>query len=127
MKELGIQETNPGACAGPDDWSKTQGRDLLEVITPIDGSVIARVALASAEDYEHVVKSAQENFLKWRMVPAPKRGQVTRAIAEELRALKEPLGKLVTLEMGKIVAEGTPEDVAGNLMSHTGKWLGRVL
>lgn len=109
LKELGIQEINPGACAGPNDWSGTQGRESLDVITPIDGSVIARIALASAEDYEHVVKVAHENFLKWRLTPAPKRGQVNRAIGEELRALKEPLGKLVTLEMGKIVTEGMGE------------------
>ena len=109
LKELGIQEINPGACAGPDDWSKTQGRELLDVLTPIDGSVIARVAQASVDDYEHVVKVAQENFLKWRMIPAPKRGQTVRAIADELRSLKEPLGKLITLEMGKIVAEGMGE------------------
>ena len=109
LRELGIQEINPGACAGPDDWNATQGRSLLDVVTPIDGSVIARVALASEADYEHVVKVAQENFLNWRMMPAPQRGQIIREIGNELRRLKEPLGSLVTLEMGKIVAEGTGE------------------
>jgi len=109
LKELGIQEVNPGACAGPEDWIDIRERTLLEVVTPIDGSVIAKVALASEEDYEHVVKVAQENFAKWRMIPAPQRGQVAREIGEELRRLKGPLGKLVTLEMGKIVAEGMGE------------------
>jgi aldehyde dehydrogenase (NAD+) len=109
LRELGIQEVNPGACAGPDDWNSTQGRTLLDVVTPIVGSVIARVALASGDDYEHVVKLAQESFLKWRMLPAPQRGQIVREIGDELRRLKEPLGKLVTLEMGKIVAEGLGE------------------
>jgi aldehyde dehydrogenase (NAD+) len=109
LRDLGIHEVNPGACAGPDDWCETQGRQLLDVVTPIDESVIARVALASAEDYEHVVKVAQENFLKWRLVPAPKRGQIVRAIGDELRTLKDPLGKLITLEMGKIVEEGMGE------------------
>lgn len=109
LKDLDIQKINPGTCAGPDDWSETQGRELLDVITPIDGTVIARVALASADDYEHVVKVAHENFLKWRLIPAPKRGQIVRAIGDELRKLKEPLGKLITLEMGKIVAEGMGE------------------
>ena len=109
LKELGILDTNPGSCAGPDDWSNTEGHELLSIVTPIDGSIIAKVALASAADYEHVVKTAQENFLKWRMTPAPVRGQVAREIGDQLRAMKEPLGKLVTLEMGKIVAEGMGE------------------
>jgi len=78
-------------------------------VTPIDGSVIARVALASEDDYEHVVRTAQDSFLKWRMTPAPVRGQLVRDIGDELRKFKEPLGKLVTLEMGKIVAEGKGE------------------
>src|SRR5271157_2545729 len=97
LRELGIQDTNSGACAGPDDWSSVRDREFLPVVTPIDGSVIARVALASEGDYEHVVKVAQENFLKWRMTPAPVRGQIVREIGDELRKFKEPLGKLVTL------------------------------
>lgn len=109
LEELGIEEINSGACAGPDDWSSIAGRDLLDVVTPIDGSVIAKVALASYQDYEHVVQVAQESFLKWRLIPAPKRGQVVRAIGDELRKFKEPLGRLVTLEMGKIFAEGIGE------------------
>jgi aldehyde dehydrogenase (NAD+) len=109
LRELGIHEINPGACAGPDDWNDIKARHILDVITPIDGSVIAKVALASEEDYEHVVKVAQQSFQEWRMIPAPKRGQVVREIAVEIRKLKEPLGKLITLEMGKIVSEGTGE------------------
>ncbi len=109
LKQLGIQEINSGACAGPDDWSSVEGRDLLDVVTPIDGSVIAKVALASEQNYEHVVKVARENFSKWCMTSAPERGLIVRDIADELRTLKEPLGKLITLEMGKIVAEGMGE------------------
>jgi len=109
LRELGIQDANPGACAGPDDWNSTQGHELLPVVTPIDGSVIATVTLASESDYEHVVKTAQESFLKWRMTPAPVRGQVVREIGDEFRNYKEPLGRLVTLEMGKIFAEGMGE------------------
>ena len=109
LKELGIQEMNPGACAGPDDWGDTKGRDILNVITPIDSSVIAKIALASEQDYEHVINTAQESFQTWRMIPAPKRGQIVREIADEIRKMKEPLGKLVTLEMGKIIPEGTGE------------------
>jgi aldehyde dehydrogenase (NAD+) len=109
LRELGIQDVNPGACAGPEDWSSIEGHEFLDVVTPIDGSVIARVAQASENDYEHVVKAAQDSFLKWRMTPAPVRGQVVREIDDELRKWKEPLGKLVTLEMGKILAEGRGE------------------
>jgi len=109
LKELGIQEVNPGACGGPNSWSSSKGREVLDVITPIDGSTIARVALASEEDYQHVIEVAHEGFLKWSLIPAPQRGQVVREIGDELRRLKEPLGKLITLEMGKILAEGMGE------------------
>lgn len=109
LNELGIQEINPGACSGPNDWSSSKGREVFDVITPIDGSTIARVALASEEDYQHVIEVAHEGFLKWRLIPAPQRGQIVREIGDELRRLKEPLGKLITLEMGKILAEGMGE------------------
>jgi len=109
LKELGIQELNSGTCGGPNDWTGSEGREVLDVITPIDGSTIARVALASEEDYQHVMKVTQEGFLKWRLIPPPHRGQIVREIGDELRRLKEPLGKLVTLEMGKILAEGMGE------------------
>jgi len=109
LNELGLQSINPGACSGSESWSDRKDRVLLEVITPIDGSVITKVTLASAEDYDRVVKVAKETFLKWRLIPAPERGQIVREIAEELRRFKEPLGKLITLETGKILAEGIGE------------------
>ena len=109
LKELGIQDINAGACGGPNQWSPTENHDLLDVITPLDGTVIAKVALANEEDYERVIKTTQENFQKWRLIPAPKRGEIVRQLANEFRRLKEPLGKLVTLEMGKIIAEGMGE------------------
>lgn len=109
LKELQIQEINPGACAGPDDWSIVRDRELLDVTTPIDGKVVARVSLASEADYEHVVETARRSFDQWRITPAPVRGQVVRNIGDELRKFKEQLGRLITLEMGKIVAEGVGE------------------
>jgi aldehyde dehydrogenase (NAD+) len=69
---------------------------------------LLQVALATEEGYNHVIESAHSNFLKWRTTPAPQRGQVIREVGDELR-LKDPLGKLVTLEMGKILAEGNGE------------------
>jgi aldehyde dehydrogenase (NAD+) len=109
LKELGIEESNSGACAGPGDWNNREEKDMLEVVTPIDGSLIARIALASEQDYEHVVTIAQRSFQEWRLLPSPKRGEIVREIAEEVRRFKEPLGKLITLEMGKAIAEGMGE------------------
>src|SRR5689334_14416386 len=109
IRDLGIEEINSGASAGPGDWSTLEGREYLDVVSPIDESIIAKVALATSEDYEHVVSVAKESFLEWRLVPAPKRGIIVQEIAEEMRKLKDPLGKLVTLEMGKIVPEGKGE------------------
>src|SRR5205085_8452324 len=76
---------------------------------PADGSAIARVALAGADEYDRVVRSAAAAFEIWRMLPAPKRGEIVREIGNELRAHKTALGTLVSLEMGKILAEGLGE------------------
>jgi aldehyde dehydrogenase (NAD+) len=109
LRELEIGEINSGSCAGPNEWGATQGRKLMDIVSPIDASAVAKVALASEEDYDHVVQAARQAFLNWRLLPAPKRGAIVREIGEELRRLREPLGKLVTLEMGKILAEGVGE------------------
>ena len=82
---------------------------MLDVVTPIDGSLIARVALASEKDYEHVVSAAYKGFENWQMTPGPVRGQIVREVGDELRKRKEQLGKLVTVEMGKILPEGLGE------------------
>ena len=81
----------------------------LESRSPIDGQVIGSVAIASAHDVEAACAHANDAFLKWRLVPAPRRGELVRLIGEELRAAKEPLARLVTLEAGKIVSEGLGE------------------
>lgn len=109
LKELGIKETNLGATTGSTGgWFKTGGRELVSV-SPVDGKPIASIAQATEPDYRKIVSSASEAFKKWRMTPAPKRGGVIREIGEELRKYKEPLGKLVSLEMGKIIQEGLGE------------------
>lgn len=109
LKVLGIKEVNAGATTGgPDGWLKTGGEPLVSC-SPIDGKPIATVIQANGDDYEAIIAQAQAAFNRWRMLPAPKRGLVVREIGEALRAYKEPLGKLVTLEMGKIVAEGCGE------------------
>src|SRR6185369_8257744 len=76
---------------------------------PATGAELGRVPLASAEDYERVITQAEDAFERWRVLPAPKRGDIVREIGEELRKAKSELGKLVTLEAGKIVAEGQGE------------------
>src|SRR5213075_1734927 len=81
----------------------------LESRSPIDGAVIGTVAEASADDVKRACERAQQVFLAWRTVPAPRRGELVRLIGEELRAAKEPLARLVTLEAGKIVQEGLGE------------------
>src|SRR5690242_12802235 len=82
-----------------------------EVISynPATGAELGRVPLASAEDYDAIVARAQRTFERWRMLPAPQRGEIVRQIGDELRKAKQELGKLVTLEAGKIVAEGQGE------------------
>ncbi len=107
LKTLGIREENSGAYAG--GWIDNPSGGMLTSLSPVDGEVIARVKMAGPEDYEKVVSSAREAFEKWRMMPAPQRGQIVREMGEALREYKEPLGKLVSYEMGKIVAEGMGE------------------
>ncbi|UCC75061.1 MAG: aldehyde dehydrogenase family protein [Gemmatimonadota bacterium] len=105
LKALGIEDVNRGGFGG--EWIGS-GPDL-EVITPIDGSRIATVKQVSEEEYDQIVARAHEAFLKWRTVPAPKRGEVVRRLGVRLREVKSELGQLVTLEMGKIAAEGAGE------------------
>ncbi|MGE5774580.1 MAG: aldehyde dehydrogenase family protein [Chloroflexota bacterium] len=109
LEKLNIQPVNAGACTGPDGWlMDPKGKELVSY-NPTTGEAIAKVVQATAETYEQVASTAQQVFLKWREVPAPKRGEVVRDLGNALRELKEPLGDLVTVEMGKIRAEGHGE------------------
>ncbi len=109
LDKLSIKETNSGATTGGSkSWMTTKGKELISY-SPVDGKPIAGIIQATGEDYEIIVKKAQEAFKKWRMTPAPKRGEVVREIGNRLREYKEPLGELVTLEMGKIKMEGLGE------------------
>ena len=107
LERLGIEPVNPGACAR--DWIKSPGTSTHASINPTDGQELASIRLASAQDYDKVVAGAIEVFQRWRSFPAPKRGQIVREIGDELRLSKDDLGALVTLEMGKILAEGKGE------------------
>ena len=109
LEKLNIQPVNSGACTGPDGWiMDSKGKELVSY-NPATGDVLAKVIQATPATYEKVASTAQESFLKWREVPAPKRGEVVRDLADALREFKEPLGDLVTMEMGKIRAEGHGE------------------
>ncbi len=107
LEALGLSELNEGVSTGS-EWFETTG-NITSSFSPIDGKEIARVKNATLDDYEMVVKKAQEAFKVWRKVPAPVRGEVVRRIGLALREKKEALGALVTLEMGKIYQEGLGE------------------
>ena len=106
LAQLGLGKTNSGAFDGA--WRKTKGA-ALAVRSPIDGSTIATVQMATAQDYAAVSKAAHAAFLRWRELPAPKRGEYVRQIGNAFRDKKELLGKLVSLEAGKILQEGLGE------------------
>lgn len=109
LEKLEIQEVNPGACTGPDGWiADPQGKELVSY-NPTTGESIAKVVQASSTTYESVITQASKAFKTWRSLPAPKRGQVVRDLGDALREYKEPLGDLVSLEMGKIRPEGHGE------------------
>ncbi|MBN1266957.1 MAG: aldehyde dehydrogenase family protein [Anaerolineales bacterium] len=109
LKKLGIYEVNPGACYGPDGWIEDpDGRKLISY-NPATGEALGAVIQATPAAYKAVMRRASETFRTWRITPAPKRGEVVRALGDILRDYKEPLGDLVTLEMGKIQAEGHGE------------------
>ena len=107
LASLDLNGTQSGAGTGT--WLDTTSGETVTVTTPIDGSVIGEVSLASKADYERVIAAAQEAFVKWREVPAPARGEVIRKLGEAFRAKKGELGALISLEMGKIRAEGEGE------------------
>lgn len=107
LSRLGVQPVNSGACWG--EWIENPSGGELVSYSPGDGSELARVRMAGEEDYERVVAEAARAFESWRMVPAPKRGQIVREIGDALRSAADDLGALVTLEMGKILPEGRGE------------------
>jgi aldehyde dehydrogenase (NAD+) len=107
LESLGIKGSFPGASTG-EKWFNTKGETITSY-SPVDGAVIGSVNSALKEDYENVMKTAQEAFKTWRLMPAPKRGEIVRQIGDELRSNKTALGKLVSYEMGKSLQEGYGE------------------
>lgn len=107
LKTLGIQSSNSGVSTGA-AWQKSKGEKFIS-FSPVDGKEIATVTGADRKSYDEAVAKAQAAFEEWRLWPAPRRGEVVRQIGEELRKYKEPLGKLVSYEMGKSLQEGMGE------------------
>ena len=105
---LGIEKENCGVSTGL-DWFTAEKGPVINVVSPVDGCQVARVFTATEEACEKVVRRAYRAFLQWRNVPAPQRGDVVRRIGDRLRAFKEPLGTLVSYEMGKSLQEGLGE------------------
>lgn len=108
LAQLGIQPQNPGAKLGHVWHSKSHDRHLISS-SPIDESRLAAVEVCDGEDYERIVVGAQQAFSEWRLVPAPKRGDIIRQMGDALRKHKDALGSLVALEMGKSKQEGDGE------------------
>ncbi|OGT63099.1 MAG: aldehyde dehydrogenase [Gammaproteobacteria bacterium RIFCSPHIGHO2_12_FULL_45_12] len=109
LKSLQLNAHNSGTFNGKDGWATTQSEGEIISCNPATGQAIASVYRASKEDYDQVIKTAQETFLSWRNVPAPKRGELVRLMGEALRHAKDTLGSLVSLEMGKSKQEGNGE------------------
>lgn len=107
LHALGVKSVNNGVSTGS-TWIKTSGK-VIESFSPVDGKMIGSVRPCDPKSFEKVVAQAERGFLEWRLVPAPKRGEVVRQVGEQLRKLKEPLSKLVSYEMGKSYQEGLGE------------------
>ncbi len=106
LEVLGIKEENYGTSTGS-EWFGSG--EYIESVSPVDGKLIGKVKTTTAEDYERMIETAQKAFLEWRTVPAPKRGEIVRQYGNKLRELKDPLGRLVSYEMGKSLQEGWGE------------------
>lgn len=106
LKELKVDQVNDGTSTGKNSFGSG---DVIESVTPITGELIAKVKATTQEEYEQVMAAADQAFKQWRLMPAPQRGEIVRQYGLKLRAKKEALGKLVSLEMGKSLQEGWGE------------------
>ncbi len=106
LSKLGIKDLNEGTSTGSNSFANG---NIIESYSPVDGTLIAKVKTSTAADYQSAMSKAEEAFKAWRLVPAPKRGEIVRQMGDELRKFKEPLGQLVSYEMGKSLQEGLGE------------------
>src|SRR3989337_1747938 len=103
---LDLGEINSGAWSADGGWSQDTSGPVIDSVNPATGALLGRVRSATAADYERILVSSRRVFDQWKIVPAPKRGEAIRWVANELRAHKSALGSLVALEVGKIKPEG---------------------
>ncbi|MDW9379433.1 aldehyde dehydrogenase family protein [Chryseobacterium sp. JV558] len=106
LKNLGIKEENKGTSTGGKYFASGK---VIESISPVDGKLIAKVKTSGESDYDKVIETAQKAFQEFRLIPAPKRGEIVRQLGLKLREYKDDLGKLVSYEMGKSLQEGLGE------------------
>tara|TARA_B100000029_G_scaffold189177_1_gene186929 strand:- start:8103 stop:9638 length:1536 start_codon:yes stop_codon:yes gene_type:complete len=109
LEKLDIHENNRGSCFGTDGWISNDDGSLIVSTNPTNGEIIGAVETASSKSYEHILSEASTSFVNWREKPAPQRGQLIRDLGNALRENLEPLGELISLEMGKISPEGIGE------------------
>ncbi|HXS37815.1 MAG TPA: aldehyde dehydrogenase family protein [Flavipsychrobacter sp.] len=107
LEILHIDKVNEGASTGT-KWLKAGG-EKIDCYSPVDGKLIASINSVNRKSYDSIVKQSQIAFGEWRTWPAPKRGEIVRQIGEALRKFKDPLGRLVSYEMGKSLQEGFGE------------------
>ena len=107
LKVFGIDANNQGTSTG-NNWIRSSG-EKIDSFSPVDGKLIGSVSAADKDSYEKIIKTAEAAFKQWRLMPAPQRGEIVRQVGEALRKYKEPLGKLVSYEMGKSLQEGYGE------------------
>jgi aldehyde dehydrogenase (NAD+) len=108
LTTLGLEKMNPAWSTGQ-QFAKKKNKNSREIFSPVNGKLLAAVEFADEKEYDKIVVQAQKAFEFWRKVPAPKRGEIVRQIGDKLREFKDPLGRLVTWETGKILQEGLGE------------------
>ena len=106
LDKLGVKAINSGTSTGSNFFGNGE---IIASHSPVNGKLIGKVATTTKDDFEKVMESAQAAFTSWRIVPAPQRGEIVRQFGEKLRELKQPLGELVSYEMGKSLQEGLGE------------------
>lgn len=106
LEQLGLKKENKGTYTGNGFF---ESDEMISSFSPVDGEEIGKVGTTTPEAYEKVIQTAQKAFIHWRTIPAPQRGEIVRQFGDKLRELKEPLGKLVSYEMGKSYQEGLGE------------------
>ena len=109
LKKLGISDINSGACIGGRDWIDCSDNNKIGSLNPTNGEVISNISVGNADAYDSIMNAAAKSFNSWRMVPAPKRGELIYQISLKLREKKDYLGSLISYEMGKIKTEGDGE------------------